>query len=183
MSRLPPLAKTALSARQREIYESGGRVRPDIIAGPVRAQIIVPDLADKSTVLSEFLRNGTSLNARVVELAMLICAREWTSQYVWHVHEALALKAGVAKEVVDTIKTGGKPKIVPEDESVVYAYMRELFDTHNVSDGTYSRAIKCFGEAGLVELVSIIGYYTTLAMTVNTFQILPLSGETPLPPR
>jgi 4-carboxymuconolactone decarboxylase len=50
----------------------------------------------------------------------------------------------------------------------------ELQRNHGVSDATYERAVERFGEQGVVEIVSLAGYYTMIAMILNT-------ARTPLP--
>ena len=57
-----------------------------------------------------------------------------------------------------------------EDEAVLYAFFRELNDDKVVSDATYSQALAMFGEKGVIDTVGIIGYYTLLAMAMNTAQ-------------
>jgi 4-carboxymuconolactone decarboxylase len=40
-----------------------------------------------------------------------------------------------------------------------------------VADVTYAAAVKEFGEIGAVDLVGILGYYTLISMTLNTFNV------------
>jgi len=55
-------------------------------------------------------------------------------------------------------------------ESLVYDVFTELYRDRVVSDATYDGAVKEFGEQGVVDLIAIIGYYTTLAMVLNVAQ-------------
>jgi 4-carboxymuconolactone decarboxylase len=81
-----------------------------------------------------------------------------------------------------TIAAGRRPSDLPEDQSVAYDTIDELFRIGTVSDETYSRAISTFGEAGVVDLIGIVGYYTLLAMTMNVAQTpLPAGVDPPLP--
>lgn len=61
------------------------------------------------------------------------------------------------------------------DEAIVYDYLLELDATQAVSDATYARAVAAFGEAGVVDLTAVAGYYATLAMILNV-------ARTPVPP-
>lgn len=180
MARLPPLSPSALTERQRQIYEKGWSSRSGNLTGPIRATIMVPDLAEQSSGLSNYLKTQTSLDLRVQRLAILLCAREFTAQYVWNAQKPLALQAGLSPDIVDAIERRIKPKLEREDEAAVYQVVRELLDTHKLRNETYARAVKCFGETGLVELIYVIGFYSLHSMMVNTFEILPLSGATPL---
>jgi 4-carboxymuconolactone decarboxylase len=50
-----------------------------------------------------------------------------------------------------------------------------------VSDDTYAKAVAAFGERGVIDTVSITGYYTLLAMVLNTART-PVNGPAPLRP-
>jgi len=56
----------------------------------------------------------------------------------------------------------------------VYALCEELQRNQSVSDATYARAVSALGEQGVIDTVGIAGYYTLLAMVLNT-------ARTPLP--
>ena len=47
----------------------------------------------------------------------------------------------------------------------------ELVATGRVSDATYARAVAALGEAGLVDLVGVVGYYTLVAFTLNAREV------------
>ena len=51
--------------------------------------------------------------------------------------------------------------------------MRELYKTNRVSDRTYNRVHGFLGDAGMVELVGILGYYVMISMTLNVFRMMP----------
>lgn len=55
-----------------------------------------------------------------------------------------------------------------EDENLLYAFCAELNRNQSVSDATYARMVSKFGEQGVVDTVGIMGYYTLLAMVLNT---------------
>ena len=180
MARLPPLPQSELNERQRAYYAQGWNSRPGDVTGPPRAQMLAPDLADASLGLSTYLKKKTSINQRVLQFVMLVCAREWTAQYVWYAHEKLALKAGLSQDIIDAVKHGETPRLEREDERTAYQMMRELFDTRKLRDETYKQAVRVFTEAGVLELVYVIGFYSLHSMVVNTFEIFPLNGDMPL---
>ena len=57
-----------------------------------------------------------------------------------------------------------------EDEEIVYDFATELIRNKRVSDQTYTRAEKRFGNKGIVDMTGICGYYTLLAMEMNVAQ-------------
>jgi 4-carboxymuconolactone decarboxylase len=84
------------------------------------------------------------------------------------VHAPIALKQGISKDIVDAIADGRRPSGMSEDEEICYDLSIELHRNKRVSDATYARAVKRFGEKGVIDLVGINGYYAFLAMTLNT---------------
>ena len=59
---------------------------------------------------------------------------------------------------------------------------RELLKNHHISDVTYATAAETLGETQLIELVSIIGYYCLISLTLNAFEVPLLDGmEDPFP--
>ncbi len=47
----------------------------------------------------------------------------------------------------------------------------ELNTTRTLSDTSYQRGMAMFGEQVMVELVSAIGFYAMVAMTLNAFAV------------
>ena len=77
--------------------------------GPFNAWMRSPDLGNRLQNVGEYIRFKTSLPARLNEFAILITAREWTSQYEWYAHYPLAMKAGLDAKVADELALGRRP--------------------------------------------------------------------------
>ena len=149
---------------------------------PYRAYITNPDLANRLTALSEYLRWNTSLPPRLSELAILITARQWTAQYEWYAHYPLALKGGLDPKTADAIAAGRRPEGMKEDEMALYDLASELYRDKKVSDPVYKAALGQFGERGIMDIIGIIGYYDLVSMTLITMQAsAPNDSVPPLP--
>ena len=111
---------------------------------------------------------------------ILIAAREWTQQYVCDSDYPAALKAGLKREVADAIADSRRPAGMAEDEEIAYDLATEILRLKRVSDPAYERAVAKFGEQGVVDLVSLVGYYNLLAIVMNTTRT-PLRAGTPEP--
>jgi 4-carboxymuconolactone decarboxylase len=179
MSRYREIAVADMSAAQR-------RVRDEIIAGrrgrfggPFELLIRAPEICGLAAKLGEHLRWGTSLPDRLSELAIITTARFWRAQYEWHAHAPLAAKAGVPAAAIEAIRSGGTPEFTASDEALIHRVCSEIFRTQRLSDASFNAAVAAFGEEGLVELISIIGYYTLIGNTLNVFQVPLPPGETP----
>ncbi len=177
MARITQLPPENMGSEQRRVYDDiTARIGRDI--GPYVAMIRSPGLADRVQTLGKFLRNDTSLPPRLTELAILITARVCTAQFEWYAHAPLAREAGIGQDVIDAIARRQKPEFEKTDEQLVYQFSTELHERQTVSESTYRAAIEQLGEQAVVELVAINGFYTMLAMTLNTFDLLPPEGAT-----
>ena len=184
MPRIPLFPMEQMTTEQRRVYDAVASGPRGKVEGPIRAALHRPDLADKWQQLGAALRYGTSLPPRLSELAILLTARAWDSQFEWYAHEPHALKAGLSRETVEAVRTGKAPSFSDEDEQAVHDYVTELQRTRQVSEKTYKRALALFDVIGVVELTALTGYYSMVAMTLNAHEIpLPEGAESPLPVR
>jgi 4-carboxymuconolactone decarboxylase len=111
---------------------------------------------------------------------ILVAARFANAQYAWFIHEPHALQHGIAQDIVDAIRERRTPNFSKEDERLVYDITLELNTTHALSAATFKRGIELFDEQRMVELVSGVGFYSMVAMTLNAFDISVPTGKKPL---
>ena len=133
--------------------------------------------------MGDYLRYDTSLPPRLSEFLILLTAREWDQQYEWAAHYLIALDAGIDPDTVNAIAEGRIPEGMTDEEDILYALFTELNRTNNVTDEAYGRAVAAFGERGVIDAVGIIGYYTVLAMVMNTVRTpVPATAAADVPP-
>jgi 4-carboxymuconolactone decarboxylase len=87
----------------------------------------------------------------------------------------MARRHGVPDAVVDAIGRGEDPPFAADDERAVYAVASQLTQTGQLSQEAYDAAQRLLGDAGVVQLVSLCGYYTAISFLLNAFAV-------PLPP-
>ena len=181
--RLSDIADAQMTAPQqalRDAISSGPRGIRDKLTGPFQIWLNAPDLGLLAQALGAHVRYNTSLPPRLSETVILATAHWWKAQYEWHVHAPIAERAGVAARTIRDIRAGRIPKAAPKDERTICTFVRELYKTRRVSDRTYRAAHALFGDAGMVELAGICGYYAMVAMALNVFRA-PLPPGTPPP--
>ena len=180
--RFPELKPDQMTPDQRRIADaimSGPRGR---MSGPFDAWLRSPEIGDALQNVGAKVRFKSSLPAALNEFAILITAREWTSQYEWYAHHSLAMKAGLPPQVAAELAQGRKPEGMDGDTALVWQFCTELHRNRVVSDATYAAAKQRFGEQGVVDLIAVSGYYVTVSMTLNVAQVgLPPGVEPPLP--
>lgn len=166
--RLPPMSDAQLTPAQRQAVADFKTARGVEISGPFYPLLRSPELMTRTRAMGDYLRYKSALPPRLSEFVILITAREWTQQYEWNAHYQIALKAGVSPDVANAIAEGRRPAAMSDEEAILYDFCQELHHNKGVSDATYARAIAKFGEHAVVDTVGISGYYTLLAMVLNT---------------
>jgi 4-carboxymuconolactone decarboxylase len=166
--RMPPIPADKLTEPQKRAAETFAEGRGYQIRGPFVPLIRSPEVMLRAKAISDYLRFKNVLDQRLVEMLILITAREWTQQYVWNSHYPQALKAGLKREIADAIADGRRPAGMAEDEETAYELAVEILRLKRVSDATYGRAVDRFGEQGVIDLLGVVGYYNFLAIVMNT---------------
>jgi len=195
-------AAIALAQQTRELDLRGDRFKPltweqltpeqktmvnDLLAGmrtslegPFNALLRSPEVGNLSQKLGEYARFRTALPRRLNEMAILLTAQWWSSQYEWHLHKTFALEAGLRAAVIDDIQAGRRPHGMQPDETVIYDFCAELRERRRVSDASFRAAVDLLGERGVVDLIAVMGYYSLVSMMLNVDRY-PLPAGAPLP--
>ena len=183
MARIDPIPMDQMTPEQRRLNdEIAGSRGGGPAKGPFALWLRTPELAEHANAFGSHLRHKTPVPQRLVELAVLIVARTYTAQYEWHAHAAHADKVGLAPELVEALRTRQEPTIEKEDEKVVHAVTTELSAERKLDDATYAKAVEVLGEQTVLDLVTIIGFYTMVAVVLVGFDVdIPDGGAKPLP--
>ena len=182
MSRLPELRRDQLSEAGQAVWDllvetRGSRIvtAQGTLGGPFNTFLHAPDVGSPLGSLGAVLRFGASFGPRLTELAIITVAARWQAEYEWMAHVRLAREAGVPDAVIDAIRRREDPPLTAEDERIVYSAARQLVDDGHLSQAAYDAAHGMLGDTGIVELVALCGYYTTISFVLNAFAV-------PLPP-
>jgi 4-carboxymuconolactone decarboxylase len=173
----------------RDIHpETGNRfsaIRPNLTPdafGPGAIRQYSPPVAESMTAVNDYLRHKAGLDDRLVELAILVTAREMDCVYVWTAHEPAAIKAGLQQEVIDTVKFRRAPTKLAEKDAIIVQLGRDAIGKHKVSSDAFTRAQKLFGSQGLVNIVALMGDYAATTMLLNVADQHVRPKDTPLLP-
>ena len=171
--RFPEIPLEKMTPAQRTVADaimSGPRQR---MSGPFNAWLRSPELADRLQKVGEYVRFNTSLDKRLNEMAIIMTAQYWGSQYEWYAHAPLAIKAGLDPEIVAALGAGTKPEKMQDDEAIVWEFTTQLRRDHHVDDDIYAKAVDKFGENGTMDLIAVNGYYDVVSMTLNVAHVSP----------
>jgi 4-carboxymuconolactone decarboxylase len=186
MERFPPIAPAARSAEQQslaEYYQGGWRnqlASPDgRLGGPLDAMSRSPDLARRLSTMSDYFRNGTSLDQRINEFAVILAARLHNSHYEWSVHSQWAMRDGLSRAIVEAVAEGRRPAAMADDEAVAYDLLMELATTQAISQASFEHGRAVFSERQLVDLVAVFGAYRMVAGMLALADVAPRAAVEP----
>src|SRR5436190_20828307 len=172
--RMPPIPADKLTDAQKKAVEEFKAARSADVTGPFVPLLRSPEVMNRARAMGDYLRFKSSLPPRLSEFVILMVSRRWTQQYEWNAHKPLALQGGLRADIVDAIAEGRRPDKMAADEEALYSLVDDVHRNQSVSDGVYANAVSKVGEQGVINTLGITGYYTLLAMVMNT-------TRTPLP--
>ena len=192
-TRFPVIQPEQMNAEQKKLFETiisgpraqnyGGEAAKRVLSGgPFNAWLRSPEVGLKLQDVGGYIRFNSTIPKHLNELAILVTAREWTSQYEWYAHKVLALKAELDPKIIDAIAAGKLPENMKEDEAAIYDFCTQLHRNRKVDDAAFNRVKALFGEQGVIDLVIVSGYYVAVSMTLNVAQVPVPDGSTPLKP-
>ena len=177
------LVKSIQSGPRAKVAGSAANSGGGTVGSPFNVFLRSPELGEHLQQVGSYIRFRSSLGFKLNELAILMVARHWTSQYEWFAHHRLALQAGLDPEIAEAISKSERPKKMGPDEALIYEFTTELLETKQVRDQTFSAVKDRFGEQGVMDLIAVAGYYVLVSMVLNVDRTpVPGNANPPLAP-
>jgi 4-carboxymuconolactone decarboxylase len=183
VSRIAKLTPAQLDGEQRALYEAitGGRRaqgrqafrlmdEAGRLEGPFNAFLLQPRLGSALQALGASVRYDTGLDDRCREIAILIVARHWHSEFEWRAHEAVGRSVGVSDADLAAVR-GRAYDALDAGAAAVARTVDALVSVGDLGDDDYAAAIAAVGPAGLFELLTLVGYYAALALQLRVFRV------------
>jgi 4-carboxymuconolactone decarboxylase len=188
LNRLPLITRDQLDAEGQKLYDSYNGPNSKSLAGlqgPAGIRLYSPHLAVLNEPLNTYLRYNLEMPRRLAELAILVTAREFDTQFEWAAHEPAAIKEGLEPQIVDAVKNRKDLKGIGEKDekaAVIISIGRELFGKRNLSSATFAQGVKAFGNKGMVDLISLMTNYASTSFFLRAFDMQLHPDQKPLLP-
>ncbi len=169
-NRFAPLTWPEMTPAQQQMTQSVLGGKRGSMQGPYNVLLRSPALGQLAQQFGVHTRFESSLPLMLNELAILMIARFWNSQFVWWAHRKMALDAGLDESLIQAIALGQTPAPLSEPLVSVHAFCDELIQNRQVSDATYAALSQQVGEQGVVDLMAAMSYYTLVSMCLNVDQ-------------
>lgn len=178
MTRVPPLpAEQWDDDGVREAVAlvcSPHRRNPQGCGNAIATLVQHPDLARAYLPFNVYLTAGSTLPARLRELAILRLAHRADSEYEWTHHEEAGRAVGLSAADIEAARTGETTDAL---DRLVLAAVDELMTATRISDDTWRGLCAALERRQVMDLVFTVGGYLTLAMGLNSFGVEPESDE------
>ncbi len=183
--RLPQLAPSDLTGAQKEVYDEingsllemarkagfVGELADGRFVGPFNPFLYSPDVSKGFIAFQQAEEKHTTLDNRVRQVVILSVGAVWAAKYELYAHIAVARKAGLEEQAIQALADGRTPEGLTVEEDIAHRFTRQLTLEHRVGADLYQQARQQFGEAGLVNMVYLIGAYLFTCALLNAFEI------------
>jgi alkylhydroperoxidase family enzyme len=166
MARLPYLKREDLSEKDRVVFDEFERERGTPPANIHRLMANAPNLMARFSSFAHELRNGTSLDPRLRELALMTVGRLTGADYEFTHHWNIALRVGVRREQLDQLANFETSSAFDEHERSVMRYAAEVTTNIKVSDRTFDALRGFLDNRRIMELAMNVAIYNAVARII-----------------
>ena len=170
MTRVPYATRENMDAAGQAVWDEIETSRGGV-ARNYAALLNNPQASAAMAGLGGYARYETPLDPRIKALAVLTAAREACGHYVWTVNQSAAKAAGLSDEVIAAIREYRAPTGLDENDASIVQFMLEILRQHRVSDATFEEVRAMVGDAGVVDILVVTGYYHTLAHCLQALDV------------
>ncbi|HUD58074.1 MAG TPA: hypothetical protein VMQ99_01105 [Acetobacteraceae bacterium] len=142
------------------------------LPGPYKVWVHNPKLLHAAAPLGQHFTPGqSSLSEREREIAVVVITSKWHSAYPNNAHEKRGKEVGLPAAAVEAIITGLPTSFDDAREQVVYEVAMALAGERLVPQGLYDRAVGVLGHEGITDVIVLMGYYTSVSLTMNFYAV------------
>jgi len=172
MARLRSLEREDLAPEYQHVYDDIAASRGGV---PPNYKVLLnsPQAVSRMAALGAYVRFETPLPARTKALALLTTAREAEGDYVWTMNQPQARTAGLTENIINAIRERRDPAFLAPEDAAIVRFALELLQQHRISEATFRAVQQQLGDAGVVDLLIFIGYYSSLSHALSALEIQP----------
>lgn len=188
--RLPPISPSELDGKLRPLYQDmregiernfKGFTAIDAegrLIGPWNPWLRFPKFGAPVWELVKAMSTDPSLPRPVREVAILVTGARFHAAYEIYAHVMVAELRGISDAKIATIVAGQRPVDLTREEAIAYDMAAALVTGGVLPELTYRQAVGAFGEGGAAELISLVGLYCMVSVTLNGFDVpLPEASD------
>ena len=160
-----------MTTDQKRAYEFTMKERGQV-PGPYKIFLQNPKLIEVMVPLGTYYQDHSSLSKAEIEIATNLTNARWLAAYSNYEHEMIAEKdGGLPPDKVQRLIAGLPTYFENPRHQVVYEITSALIAPRVVPAGIYRRAVNLLGDTGLTDLTVLIGYFTSISLTLMAYDV------------
>jgi 4-carboxymuconolactone decarboxylase len=145
--------------------------------GPWNAWLHDPELGQAFWTVTQAMTTARRIPDSARQVAILVVGAHYGAAYEIYAHGAVAAAAhGMSARRIATLAAGERPEDLDDAEAIAHDVAKALLRGGILPDPLYALARQTFGQAGVNELIYLVGHYCFVSMTLNGFAI-PVPDE------
>ena len=161
----------AMSPDMKAAYEFTRELR-GLVPGPHKIWLANPTLSQTIVPTGAYYQRESTLTKAEIEIATSLVNGKWRSAYATYEHEIIGVEqGGLSPEQVQALIAGLPTSFEDPRQQVVYELTSALIAARVVPLGLYRRAEDLLGNAGIVDVTVLLGWFTAVCMTLAAFDV------------
>jgi 4-carboxymuconolactone decarboxylase len=160
-----------MSPEMRDAYDYTYKLR-GLVPGPHKIWLANPTLSKTIVPTGAYYQRESTLTKAEIEIATNIVNARWVSPYANYEHEIIAERDGhLDPRRVEALIAGLPTAFDDPRQQVVYELASALVAPRLVPLGLYRRAEELLGDAGIVDVAVLLGWFTMVCMTLGAYDV------------
>ncbi len=160
-----------MPADMKEAYDFTMSLR-GLVPGPHRIWLANPGLSKTIVPTGQYYQKQSTLTKAEIEIVTNLVNARWLSAYASYEHEKIGETQGqLDPDKVQRLIAGLPVSFDDPRQEVIYQVAQALVQPRLVSLGLYRKARALIGDAGLVDVAVLIGWFTMVCMTLAVYDV------------
>ena len=160
-----------MPADMRDAFDFTKALR-GLVPGPHKIWVVNPKLSKTIVPTGAYFQAESTLSKAEIEIVTNLINARWLAAYSDYEHEKIGEEKGqLPPDKVERIIAGLPTSFDDPRQEVVYRLASALVAPRIVPRGLYGRAKELIGDAGIVDVTVLIGWFTMVSMTLNAFDV------------
>jgi 4-carboxymuconolactone decarboxylase len=165
-----------MSPEMRDAYNYTHKLR-SLVPGPHKIWLANPRLSKTIVPTGAYYQRDSTLTKAEIEIATNIVTGRWGSPYANYEHETIGERdGGLDPRRVEALIAGLPTSFDDSRQQAVYELASTLVAPRVVPQGLYRRARDLLGDAGIVDVAVLLGWFTMVCMTLGAYDV-PANAE------
>jgi len=156
---------------QREAFDFTKNLR-GLVPGPHKIWAANPALLKRIAPIGAYFQTDSTLSKAEIEIATCVICGRWGAAYSSHEHEKIGTVLGhIDPARIEALIAGLPTGFEDPREQVVYELSSALVASRVVPQGLFRRAQELLGDAGIVDVTVLMGWFSAVSLTLNAYDV------------